>query len=65
VIRKGWRNMRIQRCPVYFPVYFPVVFPKHPLSRLRTVLRHIEKSLRLYESVKRLPSFGLHPERTK
>ncbi len=37
-------------------------FPKHPLSRLRTVLRHIEKSLRLNSTVRQLPPFGL-PEK--
>ncbi len=34
-------------------------FPKHPLSRLRTVLRHMEKSLRLNSTVRQLPPFGL------
>lgn len=38
-------------------------FPKHPLSRLRTVLRHMEKSLRLNSSVRQLPPFGL-PEKS-
>jgi hypothetical protein len=41
---------------------FDAEFPKHPLSRLRTVLRHMEKSLRLNSTVRQLPPFGL-PER--
>ncbi len=38
---------------------FDAEFPKHSLSRLRTVLRRMEKSLRLSERVKQLPPFGL------
>jgi hypothetical protein len=42
---------------------FDAEFPKHPLSRLRTVLRHMEKSLRLDAAAKMLPPFGL-PEKS-
>jgi len=42
---------------------FDAEFSKHPLSRLRTVLRHIEKSLRLNSTVRQLPPLGL-PEKS-
>jgi hypothetical protein len=59
---KGGEDRDASGLPVGFSPDDPkydAKFPLHPLSRLRAVLRHIEKSMRLDATVKQLPSFGL------